>query len=125
MRYMFLIYEDETIWERFTEQEKSTIWREVREFIQGLRASGVYRAGGPLEPTTTATTVRMKRGRAIVTDGPFAETKEQLAGYDIVEVGSHDEALAIAARHPGVRVGRHAVEVRPIMERPPRASATA
>jgi hypothetical protein len=117
MRYMWLIYEDETLWERISEQEKGAIFQEVGEFIGGLRKSGVCQAGAPLQPTSTATTVRMKNGKTLITDGPFAETKEQLAGYNIVEAENLEEAVSIAARHPGVRVGRHAIEVRPIRER--------
>jgi hypothetical protein len=117
MRYMLLIYEDETLWERISEQEKGAIFQEVGEYVGGLRKSGVCQAGAPLQPTSTATTVRMKNGKTLITDGPFAETKEQLAGYNIVEAQNLDEAISIAARHPGVLVGRHAIEVRPIRER--------
>jgi len=113
---MLLIYEDETLWESISEQEKGAIFQEVGEYVGGLRKSGVCQAGAPLQPTGTATTVRMRNGRTLITDGPFAETKEQLAGYNIVEVENLDEALSIAARHPGVLVGRHAIEVRPIRE---------
>ena len=114
MRYMLLIYEDEAIWERITAAEAAAIWQEVGEFVAALRQSGVHIAGAPLLPTCTATTVRMRDGKVLLTDGPFAETKEQLSGYGIVDVESLDEAVAIANRHPGVLAGRHAVEVRPI-----------
>ena len=118
MRYMLLIYEDEAIWERITAAEAAAIWREVGEFVSELRQRGVHLTGAPLLPTCTATTVRMRDGKVLLTDGPFAETKEQLSGYGIVDVESLDEAVAIATRHPGVRAGRHAVEVRPIWQPP-------
>ena len=115
MRYMLLIYKDEKLWDEMSVQEKGTIFQQAVEFSEGLRKSGVYQAGDPLEPTSTATTVRMKNGKTITTDGPFAETKEQLGGYFIVEAKNLDEAIAIAARIPSVRVGG-SIEVRPIME---------
>src|SRR6266852_1077325 len=86
-------------------------------FTQGR---GSFLAGDPLLPTSTATTVRMRNGKAVTTDGPFAETKEQLGGYSILEVENLDEALAIAADYPLLRVGGHSIEVRPIRELPPR-----
>ena len=89
------------------------IFKEATAFSEALRPSGFYQAGEPLEPTSTATTVRMKNGKALITDGPFAETKEQLAGYTIVEAKDLDEVLAFAARHPLVRAGL-SIEVRPI-----------
>jgi len=92
MRYMLLIYGDEVQREKITGQEEEAI-------------------------SSTAATVRMQNGKAIMTDDPFAETKEQLAGYNIVEAGNPDDALSIAARHPCVRAGNHAVEVRPIWVR--------
>jgi hypothetical protein len=120
MRYMWLIYEDETGWEGISEQEKGAIYEDVGEFIEGLRKRGVMLTGGSLQPTSTATTVRMRSGKTISTDGPFAETREQLGGYNLVEAESVDEAISLAARHPGVRAGRHAIEVRPIADWPPR-----
>jgi hypothetical protein len=81
--------------------------------------SGVYQAGDPLHPISTATTVRIKNGKTIITDGPYAETKEQLGGYNVVEAKDLDEALAIAARHPLLR-GGFSIEVRPIRVGPPR-----
>jgi hypothetical protein len=118
MRYMLLIYMDEERWEKMSAQEKGVIFQEAVEFSQGLRKSGVYQGGDPLHPTSTATTVRMKHGKTVMTDGPFAETKEQLGGYSIVEAKDLDEALAVAARHPLLRVGL-SIEVRPIREGPP------
>ena len=118
MRYMLLIYKDEKLWDEMSVQEKGTIFQQAVEFSEGLRKSGVYQAGDPLEPTSTATTVRMKNGKTITTDGPFAETKEQLAGYSIVEAENLDEVIAVVTRHPLVRAGL-AVEVRPIRVGPP------
>ena len=118
MRYMLLIYKDEKLWDEMSVQEKGTIFQQAVEFSEGLRKSGVYQAGDPLEPTSTATTVRMKNGKTITTDGPFAGTKEQLAGYSIVDAENLDEVIAVVTRHPLVRSGL-AVEVRPIRVGPP------
>jgi len=84
-------------------------------YTDSIVKSGHHRAGDPLEPTSTATTLRMKGGKVIKTDGPFAETKEQLGGYYIVEAANLDEALRVAERIPAVHMGG-AVEVRPITE---------
>jgi hypothetical protein len=119
MRYMLLIYRDETVWDEMPDQEKGELRQEVGDFIEGLRARGVYRGGDPLHSVRTATTVRVKGGKATTTDGPFAETKEQLGGYMILEAENLDEAIAIAARNPLVRRGGLSIEVRPIMDWPP------
>jgi hypothetical protein len=119
MRYMLLIYKDEKLWEEMSEQEKGAIFQQAVEFSESLWKSGVYQAGDPLQPTSTATTVRMQNGKTVMTDGPFAEAKEQLGGYSIVEAEDLDEALAIAVRHPLLRAGL-SIEVRPIREGPPR-----
>jgi hypothetical protein len=119
MRYMLLIYADEKLWEKMSAQEKGAIFQQAVEFSEGLRKSGVYQAGDPLQPTSTATTVRMKDGKMVMTDGPFAETKEQLGGYSIVEAKDLDEALSVAVRHPLLQAGL-SIEVRPIREGPPR-----
>jgi hypothetical protein len=115
MRYMLMIYSDEKMRDKWSEQEKAAIFKEYREFTESIRRSGAHLAGDPLQPTTTATTVRGKNGKTITTDGPFAETKEQLGGYYMVEAKNLDEAIAIAARIPAVRMGG-SIEVRPIME---------
>jgi len=119
MRYMLLIYKDEKRWDEMTVPEKGAIFQEAVEFSEGLRRSGFYQAGEPLEPTSTATTVRIKGGKTVTTDGPFAETKEQLAGYNLVEANDLDEVLAVVGRHPLVRAGL-SIEVRPIRVGPPR-----
>jgi hypothetical protein len=119
MRYIWLIYKDEKLWDEMSEQEMGAIYQQAVEFSESFRKSGVYQTGDPLQPTSTATTVRMKNGKTVVTDGPFAETKEQLGGYSIVEAENLDEALSVAARHPLLRAGL-SIEVRPISEGPPR-----
>ncbi len=119
MRYMLLIYKDEKQWDEMSVQKKGTIFQEAVDFTEALRPSGLYQGGDPLEPTSTATTVRIKDGKTVMTDGPFAETKEQLGGYSIVEAKDLDEVLAIVARHPLVRAGL-SIEVRPIRMGPSR-----
>jgi hypothetical protein len=98
-----------------SEADRGAVFGQYREFTESLRASGAMQAGAPLQPTSTATTVRSKDGKPVTTDGPFAETKEQLGGYYLVEARNLDDAIAMAARIPVVRMGG-AVEVRPIME---------
>jgi hypothetical protein len=120
MRYMLLMYRDETWWDAKPEGERTAIRQLAIDTSEPLRSRGIVLAGDPLLPTSTATTVRMRNGKPVTTDGPFAETKEQLGGYTIVEVASLDEAIAIAVDHPLVRVGGHSIEVRPIRELPPR-----
>ena len=115
MRYMLLIYDEEAKVNTMTGPERAAIHQEYGEFIDDIRKKGAFLAGDPLQPTSTATTVRGKNGKTITTDGPFAETKEQLGGYFIVEAKNLDEAIAVAARIPSVRVGG-SIEVRPIME---------
>jgi hypothetical protein len=115
MRYMLLIYDEEARLAKMSKPERGAIHQEYGEFIDDIRKKGAFLAGDPLQPTSTATTVRGKNGKTITTDGPFAETKEQLGGYFIVEAKNLDEAIALAARIPSVRVGG-SIEVRPIME---------
>jgi len=120
MHYMLLIYDDEKVWGKMSEQEMGAILQQYREFSDGIRKAGAFKAGNQLQPTSTATTVRSKNGKTMTTDGPFAETKEQLGGYYMIEAKDLEEAIAIAGRIPSVRVGG-SVEVRPIVEmRPPK-----
>jgi hypothetical protein len=119
MRYMLLIYRDEKVYEGKSVQERGKIFQEAYDYSEALRPGGFYQGGEPLEPTSTATTVRMKSGKILMTDGPFAETKEQLAGYTILEAKNLDEALEFATRHPLVRAGL-SIEVRPIRVGPPK-----
>jgi hypothetical protein len=113
MQYLLLIYEREADWNARSEQEKGTIFQEYMAFTQGIMESGHHRAGEALQPVATATTVRVRNGKTVTTDGPFAETREQLGGYYLVEAKDLDEAISIAARIPSARSG--SVEVRPIM----------
>ena len=119
MRYMLLICKDETRWDEMSLEEKGAIFQEAVEYSEARRPSGFYQDGEPLEDSGTATTVRMKDGKAVITDGPFAETKEQLGGYTIVEAKDLDEVLAFVARHPLLQGGL-SIEVRPIRMGPPR-----
>ena len=113
MQYMCLIYDDEQVFQNMAEDERNQVFGEYGSFTESIRENGSYVAGDALQPTSTATTVRIRDGKTLVTDGPFAETKEQLGGYYLVDVGSLDEALEWAAKIPGARHG--SVEVRPVM----------
>ncbi len=114
MQYMLLIYDEERIFANMSEAALGKLMQDYREFTQSIVKSGQFRAGGQLQPTSTATTVREKAGKRAATDGPFAETKEQLGGYYLVECKDLDEVLAIAGRIPSVAIGG-AIEVRPLM----------
>jgi hypothetical protein len=118
MRYMLLIYKDEKVWDEMPTEKKRAIFEEAVEFSGDPRNRGFFQAADPLEPTSTATTVRMNHGKPVITDGPFAETKEQLGGYSIVEAKDLDEVIAVVTRHPLVRAGL-SIEVRPIRVGPP------
>jgi hypothetical protein len=111
MQYMLLIYVDERI---LDEAERERCYQESTRLTQDLRASGKYLAASPLHPTSAATSVRVRDDKRLVTDGPFAETREQLGGYFLVDADDRDEAIAIAARIPMARKGT--VEVRPVVE---------
>ena len=113
MQYMLLIYGDEEAWDRRSEEEKGQMMRAYGAFTQELRDSGAMVAGDALDSPQTATTVRVKNDETLTTDGPFAETKEQLGGYYLVDAGSLDEAIEWAAKIPAARYG--SVEVRPIV----------
>jgi hypothetical protein len=112
MQYLLLIYGNETYWES-PGPEQGKMVGEYMEFTKGITASGHYKGGNRLDFTSKATTVRVRDGKKLVTDGPFAETKEQLGGYYMVEAKDLDEAIALAARIPGARIG--SIEVRPIV----------
>ncbi len=111
MKYMLLIYLDE---QAMNDTERERCYEESVQLAQDLHAQGQYLAAAPLHPVSAATSVRMRNGRRLVTDGPFAETKEQLGGYFLVEARDLDEAIAIAARIPVATLGT--VEVRPVIE---------
>ena len=118
MRYMLLIYDREVDWEALNEKDRGALFQEYGVFTESIKKSGKHRAGDPLQPVATATTVRVRNGKTVTTDGPFAETREQLGGYYIVDAKDLDEATALAARIPSARTG--SIEVRPIMEMPAR-----
>ena len=111
MRYMLLIYGDE---QALDETEREQCYRESVQVAHEINLAGHYLAAAPLHPTSTATSVRVREGRRFVTDGPFAETREQLGGYFLIDAGDLDEAIAIAARIPMARRGT--VEIRPVIE---------
>jgi hypothetical protein len=114
MRYMLLIYEREGDWAAMSEADQGKIFGEYMAFTEDIKAKGRYISGAPLQPVATATSVRVKDGKAISTDGPFAETREQLGGYYLVEARDLDEAIGLAQRIPAARTG--CIEVRPVME---------
>lgn len=116
MQYALLIYDREEDWASMSEADRGAMFAEYGQFTREVRDAGRYRAGEPLQPSRTATTVRVRDGKTLTTDGPYAETREQLGGFYIVEADNLDEAVALAARIPSVRIG--AVEVRPVMPYP-------
>ena len=111
MKYMLLIYLDERA---LSEAERAECYAESTKLAHEIRSSGQYLAANPLHPTAAATSVRVRDGKRVVTDGPFAETREQLGGYFLVNAKDLDEAIGIAARIPGARIGT--VEIRPVTE---------
>ncbi len=114
MEYLLLIYSNEKSWETMAPPELQAIHGEYMAFTEDIKKTGNYKGGNPLQPTATATTVRVKAGKTLTTDGPFAETKEQLGGYYLVDAKDLDEAIALAARIPSARMG--SIEVRPIQK---------
>jgi hypothetical protein len=123
MRYMLLVYDVEAQWAAMSQEEKGKIFGEYVALREDMVKKGNFLAGAPLQPTPTATTVRVRDGRVTTTDGPFAETREQLGGYYLIEAKDLDEALAFAGRVPGARMG--SVEVRPVLEMPAAKPQTA
>jgi len=121
MKYMLLIYHAERAWDGLTEDERQKVYAEYGRFTQEIMASGNYLGGSELHPVSTATSVRVRDGKELATDGPFAETKEQLGGYYLIEAKDLDEAIGIAARIPSARIGT--IEVRPLSESAAPASA--
>jgi hypothetical protein len=114
MQYLCLIYDDETSWQKLSQAEAGKIMGEFHAYTESIKKSGHYVGGNALQPTHTATTVRVRQGKVATTDGPFAETKEQLGGYYLVEARDLNEAIQVASRIPGARLG--CIEVRPILE---------
>jgi hypothetical protein len=113
MKFMLLVYLDEKV---LSDEEREHCYVESAQLTQELNARGNYLSAGPLQPTSTATSVRVRSGARLVTDGPFAETREQLGGYYLIEARDLDEAIGIAERIPVARVGT--IEVRPVLEIP-------
>ncbi|HXU69767.1 MAG TPA: YciI family protein [Polyangia bacterium] len=114
MQYMLLIYDNEKMLPSMNDKERNALMGEYFAFTEELKKSGKHIAGDALQPTSTATTVRVREGKRLTTDGPFAETKEQLGGYYLVNAKDLDEAMAWAAKIPGARFG--SIEVRPVMQ---------
>jgi hypothetical protein len=112
MQYLLMIYQNEVEYAKNDAETNQKMLQEYGVFTQSIIQSGNFKAADRLRPTTTATTVRVRDGKTLTTDGPFAETREQLGGYYLVEAKDLDEALAIAARIPSARIG--SIEVRPI-----------
>lgn len=113
MKYMLLIYLDE---QALSEAERYECYAESTQLAHDLKSTGHYAGANPLHPTAMATSVRMRNNKRVVTDGPFAETREQLGGYFLIDAKDLDEAIAIAARIPMARKGT--VEVRPVIDIP-------
>jgi hypothetical protein len=111
MKYMLLVYADENAW---TDDERQLCFEESTQLTHDLTSRGQFVSASPLMPVAAATSVRVREGKRLVTDGPFAETREQLGGYFMVDVKDLDEALTIAGRIPGARKGT--IEVRPMIE---------
>jgi hypothetical protein len=111
MKYMLLVYLDE---QAMSDTEREHCYVESSQLTQELNSSGQYLDASPLHPISTATSVRVREGKRLVTDGPFAETREQLGGYYVIEAQDLDEAIRIAERVPPARFGT--VEIRPVME---------
>jgi len=116
MKYMLLIYSDPKGWASVSEAEQGALMGEYYAFTKAIVDSKEHVAGDPLQGIETATTVRVRNGEVLATDGPFAETKEILGGYYIVDVPDLDRATELASQLPGVRRGLDSTEVRPLME---------
>lgn len=114
MRYLCLIYDDESKWGTMPKEQAESMMGEYFAFTEGIKKSGHYIGGEALQPTQTATTVRVRNGKISSTDGPFAETKEQLGGYYLINAKDLNDAIQIASKIPSSRIG--SIEVRPIQE---------
>ena len=116
MQYLLLIYHKENEWENLTEEQRQVLYGEYLSLREDLVKNGNWIGGNQLQPVSTASTVRVSDKKPLITDGPFAETKEQLAGYFLIEAGNLDEALKIASRIPSAALGG-SIEVRPVVMR--------
>ena len=114
MKYMLLVHHDEESFRKRSEGEREQMIQESVQLANQLHANGKYHGAAPLHPTSETRCVRVREGKRLVTDGPFAETREQIGGYFLIEAANVDEAIAIAGRIPGARIGT--VEVRPVTE---------
>ncbi|HEY7533788.1 MAG TPA: YciI family protein [Nitrospiraceae bacterium] len=114
MKYMLLVHHDEEAFRKFSESRQQQMLEESVQLTHQLHANGQYLSASPLHPTSTAAIVRVRDGKQLVTDGPFAETREQLAGYFLINAHDLNEAIRIATQVPGARIGT--VEVRPVKE---------
>ena len=114
MKYLCLIYENEKNWETMPPAESEAIMNQYFSFTEEIRKNGKYVAGEALQPTATATTVRVRNGKVSTTDGPFAETKEQLGGFYMIEASDLNDAIQVAAKIPSARLG--SIEVRPVVD---------
>lgn len=114
MQYLLLIYDDEKRWGTMSEEESGRYMQEYGAFTESVKKAGNLVASEALQPTSTATTVRVRDGKTMTTDGPFAETREQLGGFYLIEANNLDEALSIAAKIPSARLG--SIEVRPVQK---------
>jgi len=114
MQYLLLIYDEEAKWANMAEDDRKALYGAYMAFTNELRESGAYVAADQLQPIATATSVRIRDGEQLATDGPFAETKEQLGGFYLIEVDSHDEAVEWAAKIPSAQTGT--IEVRPLVQ---------
>jgi hypothetical protein len=121
MQFLLLIYGVEADWAKRSREEIDAMSKEYFKFTQDLIQEGKYKGGNKLTAISSASTLRVRNGKRVVTDGPFADTKEQLGGYYLVEANDLDEALNIAARIPGARIG--SIEVRPVDAMPAQADA--
>ncbi len=116
MKYLLMIYDDEKLLASLSQEESAQLYKEYSEYTSWLQEKGWFLGGDALQPTQSATSVRLREGDRLVTDGPFAETKEQLGGYYLVECSNLDVAIEAAARIPSAKLGT--IEVRPVMEIP-------
>jgi len=114
MKYMLLIYGNEQAWGTMTQEDGQKMMAEYGSYTKEIIEAGQFVSGAPLQPTSTATSVQVRDGKRVTTDGPFAETREQLGGYYLVEAKDLDEAIGLAARIPGAKYGT--IEVRPVMD---------
>ena len=115
MQYAFLIYANPEAYAAMTQEERSALLQEYQAFAQDVVERDIMRGGSQLQPTSTATTLRIRNAQKLIIDGPFAETKEQLAGYFVLQCKDLDEALALAERMPDVK--HSSIEIRPVVER--------